>query len=347
MGSLCDIITRPTGRLMSSSRISQIALPTPFRVGPVNAYLIEGDPLTLVDTGPNWAGSLRALELGLEQLGYPLSAIEQIVLTHQHFDHFGLAAHIHELSGARVAAIEPLARYLADFPNSIEQDDVYAERVMLRYSTPRRQIDAVREITRSFWRFGERVHVDLPFREDELVSLGGRAFRVLARPGHSPTDTIFVDEQAGVALVGDHLLPTISSNPVLHRPVDDDDLERREPTLARYLDSLRETDALDLETVFPGHGGPTSTPRALIHKRIQEHEDRKELIFRLLSERPLPAHELAKLLWGDVEDSQVYLAVSEIVGHTDLLIREDRVRESRLSDGTLVFEQIASAALRA
>lgn len=326
---------------MTPSRITRIAVPTPFRVGPVNAYLIEGDPLTLVDTGPNWDTSLEAVERDVKGLGYPLSAIEQVVLTHQHFDHVGLAAQIRLRSGAKVVAVAQLARFLTDYPNSIEQEDIYAESVMRRYSTPVDQIKAVRDISRSLWRFSERVDVDVTLREGELVSLGGRDFRVLARPGHSPTDTIFVDEHAGVALVGDHLLPAISSNPVLHRPADSGDPERRIPTLARYLESLRETDALELGSILPGHGAPTSAPRELIHKRIREHEERKELIFGLLADRRLPAHELAELLWGEVESSQIYLAVSEIVGHTDLLIAEGRVREFRLADGTRVFEQAA------
>jgi hypothetical protein len=33
--------------------IHRLAIPTPFAVGRVNTYLIEDDPLTLVDSGPN------------------------------------------------------------------------------------------------------------------------------------------------------------------------------------------------------------------------------------------------------------------------------------------------------
>ncbi|MDR7561019.1 MAG: MBL fold metallo-hydrolase, partial [Armatimonadota bacterium] len=33
-------------------RLHRIELPTPFPVGPVNAYLLAGEPLTLVDAGP-------------------------------------------------------------------------------------------------------------------------------------------------------------------------------------------------------------------------------------------------------------------------------------------------------
>ena len=46
--------------------VHRIGVPTPFAVGKVNAYLIEDDPLTLIDTGPNYARGLDALTLGEE-----------------------------------------------------------------------------------------------------------------------------------------------------------------------------------------------------------------------------------------------------------------------------------------
>ena len=36
----------------AAAGIHRLAIPTPFAVGRVNVYMIEDDPLTLVDTGP-------------------------------------------------------------------------------------------------------------------------------------------------------------------------------------------------------------------------------------------------------------------------------------------------------
>ena len=46
-------------------RIHRLPIPTPWAVGRVNCYLVEDDPLTLVDTGPNSGASLDALEQAL------------------------------------------------------------------------------------------------------------------------------------------------------------------------------------------------------------------------------------------------------------------------------------------
>ena len=52
------------------SGIHRLAIPTPFAVGRVNLYLIEDDPLTLVDAGPNSGRSLDELAGALRAHGH-------------------------------------------------------------------------------------------------------------------------------------------------------------------------------------------------------------------------------------------------------------------------------------
>ena len=80
--------------------IHRLAIPTPFMVGRVNAYLIEDDPLTLVDSGPNSAKALDELEQELNARGHAVEDIELLVISHQHMDHFGLASILARRSGA-------------------------------------------------------------------------------------------------------------------------------------------------------------------------------------------------------------------------------------------------------
>src|SRR5436190_5878141 len=81
-------------------RVHRIIVPTPFYVGPVNVYLIEEDPLTLIDAGPRNDDSLEALRTGLARLGHKLSDITRIIISHAHADHYGLAQLVVEESGA-------------------------------------------------------------------------------------------------------------------------------------------------------------------------------------------------------------------------------------------------------
>jgi glyoxylase-like metal-dependent hydrolase (beta-lactamase superfamily II) len=71
--------------------VSCLSLPTPWAVGPVNVYLLEDDPLTLIDTGQADAAAVEALERGLATRGRRIEDLGRVVLTHQHVDHWGLA----------------------------------------------------------------------------------------------------------------------------------------------------------------------------------------------------------------------------------------------------------------
>jgi glyoxylase-like metal-dependent hydrolase (beta-lactamase superfamily II) len=315
--------------------IHRIEVATPFRIGAVNAYLLDGDPLTLIDTGPRWPPALEALEAGLAALGRRLEDIELVLLTHQHVDHLGLAREIRRRGGARIGALDELAVFAADFPAMWEAEDDFAESVMRGYGTPPERIRAIRDLSRSFAAYGEAVPVDLTFGNNDVIEAGGRSLRVLVRPGHSPTDTLFVDEGAGLAFGGDHLLGRVSSNPVIHRPLNPRG-PGREPTLARYLESLERTAALELALVLPGHGDAVTDAGALVESRIRHHMERKEVIADLIGRGSRTVTDLSRDLWGDVETSQVYLAVSEVVGHTDLLRAEGRLEE-RDVDGIVEF----------
>src|ERR1043165_3045991 len=85
--------------------IADIQLPL-AHVGSVNAWLLRGDPLTLIDTGPRDDGALAALEDGRRREGLRLEDIELVLATHHHLDHVGLAATIQRRSGATVAVLD-------------------------------------------------------------------------------------------------------------------------------------------------------------------------------------------------------------------------------------------------
>src|ERR1700752_5277177 len=88
----------------------RIPLPLPH-IGHVNAWLLKGEPLTLIDTGPHNEAALSALEAGLARAGVRVDDIELVLVTHHHLDHSGLAATIAARSGARVGAYERAAAY--------------------------------------------------------------------------------------------------------------------------------------------------------------------------------------------------------------------------------------------
>jgi glyoxylase-like metal-dependent hydrolase (beta-lactamase superfamily II) len=315
--------------------IHRIAIPTPFAVGRVNVYLIEDEPLTLVDAGPNSATSFDELISGLAVLGHSLEDIELVVLTHQHIDHLGLVSLVAQRSGAEVAAIDVAVQFVENYSEETQKDDEFARAVMLRNGIPEDVVSALSSVSQAFRAWGARADVTRVLRDGEALRFRDRTLHVHHRPGHSPTDTIFHDRERRILIAADHLLGHISSNPLITRPADGSD--ERPQVLVTYLRSLEATRAMDVDLVLPGHGEPITDHRALIDERFALHRRRAEKIHRLIAARPQTAYEIAQALWGNIAVTQAYLTLSEVLGHVDLLTGAGRVREVDRG-GTSVFE---------
>ncbi len=349
--------------LAEAAGIHRLAIPTPFQVGRINAYLIEDSPLTLIDSGPNSATALDELEQALARRGHAVEDIELLVVTHQHIDHFGLASILARRSNAEVAALDRLAPYLSDYRREAELDDRFALAMMLRHGIPADVASALRSLSSNFRAWGAPVEIHRPLTHGSELELAGRKLRVLHRPGHSPSDTLFFDEQRSILLAGDHLLKHISSNPLIARPlpladsarpgeaIDDSrptdeapdgapvDLHERPPSLINYIDSLNATREMELSLVLPGHGPTISDHTNLIDERMRLHERRARKIKGILAEGPRTGYQIAQELWGNIAVTQAYLTLSEVVGHLDLLLRDGLIEELDV-DGVASFSAL-------
>jgi glyoxylase-like metal-dependent hydrolase (beta-lactamase superfamily II) len=319
----------------AAAGIHRLAIPTPFAVGRVNVYLVEDDPLTLVDAGPNSGTSFDELQRGVESLGHALEDIELVVLTHQHIDHLGLVSLVAARSGADVAAIEAAVPFVEGFSAEAQADDEFARDVMLRHGIPPDVVAALQSVSLAFRGWGARAEVTRPLRDGEALALRDRTLHVHHRPGHSPTDTVFHDRERRMLIAADHLLAHVSSNPLLTRPRDGS--TERPKALVQYLDSLAATREMDVDLVLPGHGDPITDHRGLIDHRVALHRRRADKIHRLIDDRPRSAYEIAQALWGNIAVTQAYLTLSEVLGHLDLLAGEGRAREV-VRGGLSVFE---------
>ncbi len=305
--------------------IHTIPVPTPFAVGRVNCYLLEGDPLTLVDAGPRSEKSMQELEQGIADAGFGVEDIELVVATHQHIDHIGQISTVVGRSGAEVAAIDLVVDRLAEFGLGSEREDQMAVNLMVRYGVPQDIANLLKDVTASFHDLGAPVNVNRPFAAGESITMGSRVYETYHRPGHSPSDTVFWDPDRKLMFAGDHLLSHISSNPLISKPLDGS--PGRTKSLINYRDSLRETAAMPVGIMLSGHGLAITDHAELIRKRLASDDRRTEKIFRLVAEGHESPHGIANAIWGDIALTQAYLTLSEVIGHLDILVEDGRVVE--------------------
>ena len=329
-----------TSVLTVAPGIHRVEVPTPFRVGPVNAYLIEDEPLTLVDNGPNSAKSLDALESALSELRYGIADLQLLVVTHQHVDHHGLTSTLVRRSEAEVAVLDILAQALAAWPAYPERNDELAERLMRRHGVPGDVATVLRALARAQHGWGGAAEATRRLVPGERLELRDRTFEVLHAPGHSPSDTLLWDRGERVMLAGDHLLGHISSNPIIALPLTEPEAtgaleeQSRPRPLPGYLAALSRTQTLGPALVLGGHGGPVRDACALIDQRLRFHERRAEKIHAIIAEGPRTAHEVARRIWDERALTQAFLTLCEVLGHVDLLAEDGRAHQ--LDDGEIV-----------
>jgi len=323
---------------IADANIRVLRIPTPFQVGRVNCYLIEDEPLTLIDPGPNSGKALVELERQMGALGHEPEDVGLLIITHQHIDHLGLADIVAKRSGAEVAAIDAVVPFVENFGDDAERDDEEAAALMLRHGISDEVVTALRQVTGSFRAWGSKTQVTRPLHDGEMLELEDRTLEVQHRPGHSPSDTLFWDAERRILFAADHLIKHISSNPLISRPLDGS--SERTQALVTYLESLKKTRELPAEIVLSGHGEPITDHAALIDLRFAMHQRRAEKLYGLIAEQPRTGHELAQALWGDVAVTQAFLTLSEVIGHVDLLVNARHVRE--VDDGQVLRYEATS-----
>lgn len=299
----------------------------------VNAWLLRGEPLTLIDTGPYGDSAFSALEVGLRRAGVRVEDVELILITHHHLDHSGLAATIANRSGAVVAAMERTAAYGERYGERSEADRRFSHALMRHHGVP----EAVIDDNEAFWAFireqSAAWHTDRVLADGERIHAGGRELRVVARPGHSTTDTLFVDGRNRLAFVGDHLLASVSSNTEIYPAVEPDGTRPR--ARVEYLDSLGLTAAMPLDRLLSGHGEAITGHADLVELRFGEHQRRCERILAVLQGGPASAYEITRHLWSArTVTEQPLLVIWEVLGHLDLLLDADVIDERVTDDGS-------------
>ncbi|MEE9607121.1 MAG: MBL fold metallo-hydrolase [Myxococcota bacterium] len=317
-------------------RVGRIPSPTPFPVGDINTYLIfpenGSDALTLIDTGVKSAESFDALRAGFKEYGWSLEQLGRILVTHAHPDHFGQARRLRELSGAPVYASAIEAEHMKTHWLPSAQRDGATLAHFRRWGAPDEllQKDDGGERARFARQIQDPLDADVILAEGDRVELGDFELEVIATPGHCEGHIVFYEPTRRTLFSGDHLLTDITPVPLLSIPKREG--EPRGKSLVRFMESIDRVEALECDVVFPSHGDVIWDHRKLIAGYRLHHERRSLQLARQLDGGPLTPFELARRMFPKYYASQLFLVMSEVIGHLDMLVDEGAV-EIEQKDG--------------
>ena len=308
----------------SSPDAVRLRLPVPFPIGHVNAYVLPGEPFTLVDPGPRWDTTRAHLEAALRALGRRVEDVELVLLTHHHDDHAGLAAEVRERAGCEVAAHARTADALRDHRRTRAAEDRIAASLLRCHGAPAGIVATVAEATQRALRYATSVVVDRPLEDGDRLTAGGREHAVQLVPGHSCTDTLYVDDRQA-AIAGDLLFAT--GLPVLLAH----DGPRARAPLARHRDALRRAQALHLSVAYVGHGDVIHGPDLRIRHALRAQDERARDVFAAIPGGSHTAWELVRRVWPARRLSGAEHPISwPFVVLCDMLACLERLREQRL-----------------
>ncbi len=297
--------------------IHLISTPTVFPVGPANVFIHPGPPVTLFDAGTNTDEAFEALSDGLAAVGLCVADIDQVLLTHHHLDHIGLSRRIKEVSDARILAHREVPSRLPSITN-IEFIQEYLGALLAELGAPSLLAEAVIK-----QRLAHRNVLD-DFVIDELFDDGDEidSFTVHYRPGHSVTDSVFVDRVQGWAVTGDHLIHRITPNPLLRL---NPPTGKREKSLVQYYDSLLKTRDLEITWCLAGHGPPFQNHRQAIDSTIRHIELRGERTLKELPREGATPYEMTRRLFPRLSEASLYYCLSAAAGYLDFLEMQGKV----------------------
>jgi glyoxylase-like metal-dependent hydrolase (beta-lactamase superfamily II) len=321
--------------------IRRLQLPINFTgLGHVNTYALEDDKgFALVDPGLPGEESWKALLGRMEAAEIPLRRVHTIVVTHSHPDHFGGAGLLAQESGAEIVASDRFRTFFD--PEDIDDRELEAADDIDPAESP---IPTLRMEKVAPWggstigpppehRAEMLAHREELFRwfkaprpshrvaDCDHLTLGGRDWVGLFTPGHTNDHLCLYDEEAGVLLSGDQVLPTITTHISGLIPGD---------PLLMFIESLDRLSALPyVETVLPAHGQPFfDLPRRA--EEIKAHHD--ERLARLLQICDAAgwgnvvdlSHQLfAPRSWGSMAEAETFAHLERLRATGDLRRREE------------------------
>lgn len=303
------------------TNVIKITLPTPFKVGPVNVYVLKGQTLTLIDTGPKFWDTWQVFKKELQHYNLQLKDFDQIVLTHFHPDHVGLVGEILERNPVPVYCHPSSVPYLERDQPFLASREHFIQLLYLRNGVPNELITRLKEMENDLHQYDVPVQTNGRLVEGDRLP-GEENWKVIETPGHSPDHISLYHMTDQVLIGGDHIIKHISSNAFVEPAYGT--IERPRSLLV-YREALKKLLEYPIKKVYAGHGEEVYEVHELILNRIRKQEERAKHIYGLLQEIST-AYEISKKMFPHLYEKELPLTMSEVIGHIDLLVEYEKVR---------------------
>ncbi len=329
----------PNGEVLEvSPNLYWLRMPLPIALNHINLWLLEGkNGWTIIDSGMANDES-KDIWINLFETIFKGKALEDLLITHMHLDHSGLAGWLsdywevdphftekeYQETQLLSKGIEKSQEFIAlDFYKSCGYDDASIKRYLERV-TYRKTL--VTPINRNYKKI----------KNNEIITLGDNEWEVVIANGHSPEHACLYSKENNIFICGDVILPRITPN-ISVRPFHADS-----NPLDDWINSLKNIKKRipDDALILPSHGYPYYGAHKRIDSIIEDHMEKLESLYAFCNQSKNVIEVFPALFANKINENALILAVGESLAHLNYLIGEGRMEMKKNNDGINYYKSI-------
>jgi len=316
-----------------------LRMPLPFSLNHINLWLLEDQHgWTIVDTGINTKACKQLWQQVFDQhlKGKPVT---QLIVTHLHPDHVGLAGWLCERWNLTL---------------QMSRTDYMTCRVLMSDTgkqAPQAAIDFYRRAGVSnqqletykskFGGYGKGIYAMpdhyLRLQDKDTVTMADAEWQIIVGRGHAPEHLCLYCPSLNVFISGDQLLPTISSNISVWPTEPDSD------PLKEWLEScamLQQKVPADV-MVLPSHGQVFFGAHQRLQRLIDGHKKSLVKLVDACAEPQRNVDLFSQLFRREINDDVLTLAVGETQAHINYLVKQNKIQSNTTdSQGAVWYQTI-------
>lgn len=311
----------------------KVEIPINLPIKKTNCIIIFDEPLTIIDPGCQSEKTLNMIQNSLESHNKDLKDIKRIIVTHGHIDHFGVAETLRQISGAKVY-IHEKDMFKAQRPHS--NNDRYIndyKKTLQAHGSPQKGLSGID----NFFDFIKDMYQPLKKAQHipSMLYFDNTRLEVIESPGHTSGSVVLYNPEEQLMFSGDTLIDGISPNPIIEYQNDGQRFASRK----HYKETLKKLEKYSVEKIIGGHFNDIYDLKKLVKNyRIEWDAKKTKTMNYIQYQGSLNAYELMQLSYGELQEFQIFLGMSEVIGLLDYLEDQGKITATE-KNGIITYSQ--------
>ncbi|MBD3196433.1 MAG: MBL fold metallo-hydrolase [Candidatus Lokiarchaeota archaeon] len=328
--------------------VIQIKIDVPFDVKYVYVYLFKiGEKYILFDAGLNMGNWAKQFFNALDRVKILPENISHCFISHNHLDHIGLIRKIRRKNKKIKIVMHEITdetmRWETNPDNltKLRKEVKNLARKSIEYGISEEQGKKLIKYFLTWPKMKRYRKPDILVSDGDTITVENEELEIIWTPGHSLGHICVYEKNRSYLFSGDHILSRITPHignfiisPSIREKYNTFDFEN---ILHLYLSSLDRISSLKPKIIFPAHQEVIKKPQKRILEIKEHHNQRLKEILNLIKDKPMAPYEISKIHFGELDDVNSFLALSEVLGHLIFLERQNIVSKQKIN-GKILFK---------